>query len=145
MLNVIRRALYFYHERKDVWATLQHRGMTEDYSWLHSSRRYLELYNKLLPVLLGSGAEKETQQPAPEQEPKPEPRKPHAANKESKATQSAKAEEEARAAEAVEKPKPKASAKPRKTSSKKQPAADADSEAAKKPVARARKPKAEQS
>ena len=154
MLNVIRRALYFYHERKDVWATLQHRGMTEDYSWLHSSRRYLELYNKLLPALLGPGAEEETQQPAPEQEPKPEPSKPHAIDKKSKVTQSAKAEEEAPAAEEVEKPKPKASAKPRKTpakapagkaAAKKQPAADADSETAKKPAARARKPKAEQS
>ncbi|HPJ01541.1 MAG TPA: glycogen synthase GlgA [Candidatus Limiplasma sp.] len=48
MLSVIRRALDFYKNRKEILKTLQQRGMDGDYSWTHSAREYLELYRKLL-------------------------------------------------------------------------------------------------
>ncbi|MBN1777610.1 MAG: glycogen synthase GlgA [Clostridiales bacterium] len=48
MLSVIRRALDFYRNRKDVVETLRKRGMQGDYSWTHSAREYLNLYKKLL-------------------------------------------------------------------------------------------------
>lgn len=54
MLHVLQRALGFYRHRKDVWTLLQQRGMEADYSWLNSSRRYLDLYKKMMPVLLGT-------------------------------------------------------------------------------------------
>ena len=44
MLYTIRRALYFYHSRQDVWHILQVRGMEGDYSWSHSAETYLSLY-----------------------------------------------------------------------------------------------------
>jgi len=54
MLHVLQRALGFYRHHKDVWTLLQQRGMEADYSWLNSSRRYLDLYKKMMPVLLGT-------------------------------------------------------------------------------------------
>ncbi|MDD6144299.1 MAG: glycogen synthase GlgA [bacterium] len=47
MLNVIKRALSFYAEKKDVIKMLQTRGMNGDYSWTHSADEYVKLYNKL--------------------------------------------------------------------------------------------------
>ncbi len=47
MLHVIERAIGYYKNRKDIWKTLQHRGMTGDYSWTASAGRYLELYKSL--------------------------------------------------------------------------------------------------
>ncbi len=48
MLAVIRRALDFYKNHKDVMETLRRRGMQGDYSWSHSAKEYLRLYRKIL-------------------------------------------------------------------------------------------------
>ena len=47
MLAVIQRALYYYENDKTVLATLQQRGMEGDYSWTHSARDYVAIYEKL--------------------------------------------------------------------------------------------------
>ncbi len=47
MLNVIKRALSFYTDQKDVLKMLRIRGMKGDYSWTHSADEYVKLYNKL--------------------------------------------------------------------------------------------------
>ena len=62
MLHVIERSIGYYKNRKDIWETLQHRGMTGDYSWKHSAEEYLRLYQSLFEP---KGPEKE---PAPEEE-----------------------------------------------------------------------------
>ena len=48
MLHVIQRAMEYYHDHKDVWRTLQERGMTGDYSWDRSAAKYLELYRGMI-------------------------------------------------------------------------------------------------
>ena len=48
MLYTIRRAVWFYHNRPDVWQTLQTRGMEGDYSWTNSAETYLSLYQSML-------------------------------------------------------------------------------------------------
>ena len=48
MLTVIRRALQFYRDEKEVIQMLRVRGMKGDYSWAHSARDYLAIYQKLL-------------------------------------------------------------------------------------------------
>lgn len=48
MLHTIERAVDYYTGHKDVWKKLQHRGMSGDYSWNHSSKRYIELYRGLI-------------------------------------------------------------------------------------------------
>ena len=65
MLHVIERALRYYHEEKDIWRKLQHRGMTADYSWNHSSQAYLDLYNRLLHPTPAPEAEPAPQEPNP--------------------------------------------------------------------------------
>jgi starch synthase len=47
MLHVIERAIGYYKNRKDVWKTLQERGMKGDYSWNHSAKEYIKLYQSL--------------------------------------------------------------------------------------------------
>ena len=47
MLNVIRRALTYYRDDKDVIKLLQKRGMDGDYSWTHSADEYVKLYEKI--------------------------------------------------------------------------------------------------
>jgi len=47
MLHVIRRALSYFREDKDVIKLLQKRGMEGDYSWTHSADEYVKLYEKL--------------------------------------------------------------------------------------------------
>ena len=48
MLNVIRRALGYYRDQKDVIRTLQERGMSGDYSWGHSAQDYVKIYKKMM-------------------------------------------------------------------------------------------------
>lgn len=47
MLHVIERSIGYYMNRKDIWKTLQHRGMCGDYSWKHSAGEYMKLYRSL--------------------------------------------------------------------------------------------------
>ena len=47
MLHVIERSIGYYMNRKDIWATLQQRGMSGDYSWTHSAGEYMKLYMSL--------------------------------------------------------------------------------------------------
>ena len=48
MLHVIERACDYYHNHKDVWALLQQRGMSGDYSWTNSAGKYMDLYKGLV-------------------------------------------------------------------------------------------------
>jgi len=48
MLYVIRRAMRYFWEKKDVWYQLQQRGMRGDYSWDSSAETYLSLYENML-------------------------------------------------------------------------------------------------
>jgi starch synthase len=48
MLNTIRRAVKYYREDKPVWRILMKRGMESDFSWTHSAKEYINLYNGLL-------------------------------------------------------------------------------------------------
>ncbi len=48
MFNVIKRAMDYYTNHKDVWYKLQQRGMTGDYSWTNSAGKYMELYHGLV-------------------------------------------------------------------------------------------------
>lgn len=107
MLNVLKRALHHYHEKKDVWMLLQHRGMTADYSWFNSSAHYLALYKKLMPMRLTEGKKPEKEAPA-------------------KLVKAVKVEEAA-----VPEKKPKAPAKPRAAKPKAAPKADVAVEAPK--------------
>ncbi len=73
MLYVIRRAVFFYREKQDVWKLLQHRAMTGDYSWAHSAEMYLSLYGDMLAGTAGQPKEA----PAPAEE-APAEKKPRA-------------------------------------------------------------------
>lgn len=46
MLNVVKRALDYYYNNKDVIHLLQQRGMNGDYSWNQSAKEYVKLYEK---------------------------------------------------------------------------------------------------
>ena len=48
MLNTIHRAVKYYREDKPVWRILMKRGMEGDFSWNHSAKEYLSLYDGLL-------------------------------------------------------------------------------------------------
>jgi len=69
MLYTLRRAVFFYHQQKDVWRMLQHRAMTGDYSWAHSAEMYLSLYENMLR----EAAEKKPRARKPKAEAAPEP------------------------------------------------------------------------
>ena len=125
MLFTVRRAVDYYKNHKDVWYTLQMRGMTGDYSWSHSAGEYVKMYEKLLtPVSamrmpeMNAEAKPEAQdepemEPVPAVEEKPKtrraPRKaaPQAETAEKPRTRrtAKKAASETTAEEAVEKPK----------------------------------------
>ena len=48
MLTVIQRALHYYHNDREILATMQKRGMEADFSWTHSANDYVAIYQKLL-------------------------------------------------------------------------------------------------
>ena len=48
MLNTIRYAKYIYQNRKRDWNKIVDRGMSVDFSWSTSARKYEQLYNNLL-------------------------------------------------------------------------------------------------
>ncbi len=41
----VERALKYFHQ-KDVWAKIQKNGMSQDFSWDHSAKEYISLYEK---------------------------------------------------------------------------------------------------
>jgi starch synthase len=47
MLHTIERAAEYYRDHADVWKKLQERGMKGDYSWAHSAKDYIRLYESL--------------------------------------------------------------------------------------------------
>lgn len=47
MLAVIKRAVGYYREQKEVISLLQTRGMSGDYSWSHSADDYVKIYKKI--------------------------------------------------------------------------------------------------
>ncbi|MFT8313498.1 MAG: glycogen synthase GlgA [Clostridium sp.] len=47
MLHTIRRAEYFFYNRKDIWNNLILRGMWQNNSWTNSAYKYRELYSSL--------------------------------------------------------------------------------------------------
>lgn len=128
MLYTIRRALYFYHNRKDVWDTLTTRGMEGDYSWTHSAETYLSLYASILESNEKPDAEKAApvKQPEAPVTQKPEQQKPETEKPAEKAAEkpAQKKPEEKKTAsrppKAAEKQKPKTGDK--KTAAKKTPA-----------------------
>ena len=61
MLHVIERAVGYYKNRKDVWNTLQQRGMKGDYSWTHSAGEYIKLYESLFEEKKAASAVSEEQ------------------------------------------------------------------------------------
>ena len=128
MLHVLQRALKHYREDGEVWSLLQERGMAGDYSWLKSAQRYLELYRKLMPVLINEAPKQAD--PAPDDTPEA---KPAAEKKKVKAKPAPVASvKTALKGEAV-KPAPKeAAAKPAKVPAAK--ASGAEAKAAKKPT-----------
>ena len=49
MLDAINRAVTTYRENKKDWRKIIGNGMRGDYSWQHSARKYMDLYEKLAP------------------------------------------------------------------------------------------------
>ena len=49
MLDAITRATNTYREDKKSWRKVISNGMRGDYSWQHSAKMYMDLYNKLAP------------------------------------------------------------------------------------------------
>lgn len=47
LLHTVRRAIETYHQPAE-WTTIQRNGMTQDFSWEHSARRYIDLYHKAI-------------------------------------------------------------------------------------------------
>ncbi|MBR4539185.1 MAG: glycogen synthase GlgA [Clostridia bacterium] len=133
MLYVIRRAVFFYREKQDVWKLLQHRAMTGDYSWAHSAEMYLSLYKDILAGTAGKPKAEHTEKTPVEEAPKAE-KKPRA----KKVKEEAPAEKKPRAKK-VKEEAPKAEKKPRAKKVKEE-AAEAEKAPAKKP--RAKKTKA---
>lgn len=67
MLHTIERALHYYHDEKEIWAALVKRGMEGDYSWTHSAKEYLRLYERLLnPAWTKTPSLEETENPVVE-------------------------------------------------------------------------------
>ena len=47
MLHTIERAASYYENEPEIWKKIQKRGMLGDYSWSHSAKEYLKLYQSL--------------------------------------------------------------------------------------------------
>lgn len=47
-LKAIKRALFCFEEKKDIWTKLMRQAMTCDFSWQKSAQSYLDLYNKIM-------------------------------------------------------------------------------------------------
>ena len=110
MLHVVERANEYYRDHKDIWAVLQKRGMTTDFSWTRSANRYVELYNGMI----GAAELRDPSEPdgAPEEAPAVEK-----AEKPKRTTKKAAPKTEATAEE-----------KPKKRTTKKAAPAEAESE-----------------
>ena len=50
MLHTIERASDYYRDHPEIWKKLQMRGMKGDYSWKHSAKEYIKLYDSLFSV-----------------------------------------------------------------------------------------------
>jgi starch synthase len=48
MLHTIERALDYYWHKPEIWAKIQERGMSTDFSWDRSANAYIDLYSKLI-------------------------------------------------------------------------------------------------
>ena len=142
MLYVIRRAVFFYREKPDVWKLLQHRAMTGDYSWAHSAEMYLSLYRDMLAGTAGQPKAEPAEKAATEEVPvekKPHARKPKAEKVEK--PEKAPAEKKPRAKKVKDEPAEVPAEKKPRAKKAKAEAADEKKPAEKKP--RTRKPKAE--
>ena len=96
MLFVIRRALRYYWDHKDVWQQLQQRGMRGDYSWGVSADTYVNLYASMFAQPAPEPAAEAPAEPAPAAEEAPA--------KKPRARKAAAKKEPAEAAEPVKKP-----------------------------------------
>ena len=126
MLFTVRRAVDYYRNHKDVWYTLQMRGMTGDYSWDHSAGEYVKMYEKLLtpvsamqmpPVTVKEEAL--TEEAPAEETAEPTPAAAEEAPEKPKAKRATKKTAPKAEAEALEKPKA------RRTTKKAAPKAEA--------------------
>jgi len=159
MLHVIERACDYYHNHKDVWALLQQRGMSGDYSWTNSAGKYMDLYKGLVGGV-EAPAEEAPAEPNPVVveivEEAPKPKKPRAPRK--KKVEEAPAEVTEAPAEKPKRTRKKAEAapaeaaeapaeKPKRTRKKAEAAPAEAAEAPAKPkrtrVKKAEEPKAE--
>lgn len=48
LLATLRRALDVYRHQPEVWSQLVERGMRQDWSWTHSAREYVQLYERIV-------------------------------------------------------------------------------------------------
>ncbi len=48
MINEIKRAIDLYKNDKKTWIKLQKNGMKSDFTWLNSSKKYVQLYKKII-------------------------------------------------------------------------------------------------
>jgi len=48
MMWVLREAVELYSSNKEAWRRLQKAGMTTDFSWKHSAKQYIDIYNRIL-------------------------------------------------------------------------------------------------
>lgn len=55
MLDAIKRAIITYKD-KNLWAQIQKRGMTADFSWEASARKYLEIYKRAMDKEMATNA-----------------------------------------------------------------------------------------
>jgi starch synthase len=47
MMTEIKNALKIFNTDQDLWQTIMRNGMKENFSWMNSSKRYVDLYKKL--------------------------------------------------------------------------------------------------